>query len=227
MLFNLQDKSNIKKVAERISLSVILLVAVFIACLLCLFGLADMIFEDKNLFFDEYVFALIKPHINNVNTGIFSGISFFGSFAFLLPANVLLVLYFLVLKKERHNAWKPAVVSCTSLLVLFLLKNILQRQRPPAPLIAKLHDYSFPSGHTFSSVVFFGMLMYMIYKNSWVSVLKWWLISILCLLVFAVGFSRVYLRFHYASDVIAGFSLGIIWLLLAKWILVRTEKLGK
>jgi undecaprenyl-diphosphatase len=39
-----------------------------------------------------------------------------------------------------------------------------------------------------------------------------------------VGFSRVYLRLHYASDVIAGFCLGLIWLVLAKWFLVKTEK---
>ena len=104
--------------------------------------------------------------------------------------------------------------------------GMLQRQRPPAPLIAILHDYSFPSGHTFSSVVFFGMLMHIVYQNCMINSVKWWLIILFSLLVLAIGFSRVYLRFHYASDVIAGFCLGIIWLVLARWILLRTERLG-
>jgi membrane-associated phospholipid phosphatase len=226
MLFSSQEKINIKKIAGKISLSLVLLIVVFVLCLLCLFAVADMIFEDKNLFFDEHVFALIKPHINPVNTRIFNAVSFLGSFAFLLPANLLFVLYFLLVKKERHNAWKAALVSITSLLVLFMLKGLLQRQRPPAPLIAQLHDYSFPSGHTFSSVVFFGMLMYTIYQHCISNTVKWWLIIILCVLVLAIGFSRVYLRFHYASDVIAGFCLGVMWLVLARWILVKTDTAG-
>jgi len=52
---------------------------------------------------------------------------------------------------------------------------------------------------------------------------------LLIIFVFLVGFSRVYLRLHYASDVIAGFCLGLMWLILAEVFLVKTKrtKLGK
>ncbi len=71
---------------------------------------------------------------------------------------------------------------------------------------------------------FFGMLMYIVYKKIKQPVIKWILISLMILLVLLVGFSRVYLKLHYASDVIAGFCLGIIWLLLAKWFLFKTQQ---
>ncbi len=221
----LAENKQFKQIAGKITLSLVLLVIVFVLCLASLFLMADMIFEDKNLLFDENVFALIKPFINPLNTTIFKAVTFFGSFAFLLPANLLLILFFLLVKKERHNAWKVAAVSITNTLVLFLLKGILQRQRPPAPLISKLHDYSFPSGHTFSSVVFFGIVSYFIQLHCRNKILKWFSIFSFGLLVLAIGFSRVYLRFHYASDVIAGFCLGVMWLLMAKWILLKTDEI--
>ena len=44
------------------------------------------------------------------------------------------------------------------------------------------------------------------------------------LLIFAIGLSRVYLRVHYASDVMAGYCVGCMWLLLSLWILKKIEK---
>ena len=107
---------------------------------------------------------------------------------------------------------------------MFLMKFFLQRERPLVPLIAKVHGYSFPSGHTFTSVTFYGIIAYIIYKNVKSTFLKWTLIVACILLILLVGFSRVYLRLHYASDVIAAFCLGLIWLLLAKWFLVQTDE---
>lgn len=213
--------------AKKISVSMVFLILVFALCLWGLYSVVDFVFEDGNTSFDEIVFAWIRPHINSTNTRIFNAITFFGSTTFLVPGNLLLIIYFLFFKKDKHNAWKVAAITITNVLVLLLLKNILQRERPSQSLIAKAHDYSFPSGHTFSSVVFFGMLIYIIHQNSKHTIIKSCLIIFLAGLVMAVGFSRIYLRMHYASDVIAGFCLGVIWLLLAKWILVKTDAIKK
>lgn len=215
---------NVDRYIKKISLSLVLLTVSFAVCVLCLLAVGDMIFEDKNLHFDEHIFKIIYPYINKINTSVFTAISFFGSAAFLGPANVLLALFFLFIKKDNGSAWKIAAVSITNITVLLLLKNVLQRQRPIAPLIAKANDYSFPSGHTFSSVVFYGMLSFISYHYIENNILRWWSIILLSLLALAIGFSRVYLRMHYASDVIAGFSLGIIWLILAKWILINQDQ---
>jgi len=216
----------IKTLLEKLTLSLVLLTGVFVICLGGLLAVADMVFEDKNQSFDEHVFSLILPFINATNTGIMEAITFFGSPAFLIPANILLILFFLLIKKNTNDAIRVTAISVTSTAVLLLLKTVLHRQRPLMPLIAKAHGFSFPSGHTFSSVVFFGMLAYTAYKSIKSSLLKWVVIAVLVLLTGMVGLSRVYLKLHYASDVIAGFCLGIIWLLLAKWVLFKTAKIS-
>lgn len=57
--------------------------------------------------------------------------------------------------------------------------------------------------------------------------LKWALSIILALIVLIIGFSRVYLRVHYASDVLAGFALGLLWLVISLWVMGRIEKYTK
>jgi membrane-associated phospholipid phosphatase len=208
---------------KKISISLALLIILFVLSFICLFALADMVFEDRNIFFDERVFVLINPHINAVNTSIFKSITFFGSITFLRPANLALALYFLFFTEDKHNAWKVAVVAVTNSLVLFWLKKTLQRPRPIHPVITNVSGYSFPSGHTFCSAVFFGMLIYVAYYHISNNTLKWFTIILMALFAVSVGFSRIYLRVHYASDVIAGLCLGIIWLVLAKWILVKAD----
>ncbi len=200
------------------------MIALFVLCLWGLFIIADMIFEDKNLVFDDRVFEMLNPYVNNFNTGIMKVITFLGSQNFLLPANLFLIGYYLFFRDNKTTALKIAAISITSVVVMFGIKFFLQRERPLVPLISKVHGYSFPSGHTFTSVTFYGIIAYIVYKNVQSPILKWSLIVLLILFIFMIGLSRVYLRLHYASDVLASFCLGLIWLLLAKWFLLKTEK---
>ena len=110
---------------------------------------------------------------------------------------------------------------------MFGLKNLFGRPRPDVPLIFKADGLSFPSGHALFSITFYGLMIYFIYKAVQRPWLKWTLISILSLLVFIIGFSRVYLRVHYATDVIAGFCVGFLWLVFAIWMLNRMEKYSR
>ncbi len=210
---------------KKLSLQVVLLILIFIACCWGLLAIADMVFEDKSLSFDERVFSAITPYYNSANTASMKFVTFFGSQNFLLPANIILILFFLLNKRRQSYSLKIASVAITSTAVMFLLKGILKRERPLVPLISQAHGYSFPSGHTFTSFVFFGVLSYIAYKNIQHPVFKWCVIFFMGVLVLLVGFSRIYLKLHYASDVIAGILLGIIWLLLAKWLLIKTAKL--
>jgi undecaprenyl-diphosphatase len=219
-----QIASSVKKLVGKISLSVLLLIILFVTCLIGLYAIVDMVFEDKSYVFDKAVFAWLAPHYNHFNTTLMQAITFFGSQYFLLPANILLVLVVLLKEKDKWIGIKIAAVSISSTAIMFLLKFILQRQRPDVPLIVKAHGYSFPSGHTFTSLCFFGMLIYIVYKKINPPILKWTLNGLMILLVLLIGFSRIYLKLHYASDVIAGLCLGTIWLLMAKWLFIKTQQ---
>lgn len=124
---------------KKLSLSVLLMVGLFILCLWVLFLTADMIFEDKNFSFDEHIFNSIKPWVSNTQTSIMLVITFIGSQNFLLPANLFLIGFYLFFKRKRETAFKIAAISITSVVVMFLMKFFLQRQRPLVPLIAKVH----------------------------------------------------------------------------------------
>ncbi len=96
-----------------------------------------------------------------------------------------------------------------------------------SPLLAGAMGFSFPSGHALMSTTFYGLLIFIVYENVKNKLLKWTLIVALCLLVLFIGISRVYLRVHYASDVVAGFCVGTTWLLLSLWGLSKIEKYNR
>ena len=94
-----------------------------------------------------------------------------------------------------------------------LLKNILQRPRPIEYRIIDESGYSFPSGHSMISMAFYGFIIYLIYKYVKNKKVKYTSISILSILIFAIGISRIYLGVHYTSDVLAGFLIAISYLI--------------
>ncbi|HEY0898042.1 MAG TPA: phosphatase PAP2 family protein, partial [Sphingobacteriaceae bacterium] len=99
---------------------------------------------------------------------------------------------------------------------------------PLTPLLGPALGYSFPSGHAMSSVTFFGLLIYFIWKRAGLNPgIRYLIISLLVLLICIIGISRIYLRVHYASDVIAGFCVGLIWLVISINLLDRIEKRNK
>jgi undecaprenyl-diphosphatase len=107
-------------------------------------------------------------------------------------------------------AWVIAVAGNSLLNVT--LKSVFARVRPPhADGLVAASGYSFPSGHASGSVVLYGMLAYLAVR---LLPRPWPLPIVLAAtaVAFATGSSRVFLRVHYASDVLAGFASGTAWL---------------
>lgn len=172
-----------------------------------------LVFVRHNTLPDDTVFAFIGPYRSTGFTDIMNFISFYGNHNFLVPANLLLVIYFFV-KKNKQLALLTLLIALSSLGLMSLIKNLVERHRPDAPLVAGVTNYSFPSGHAFMSVAFYGLLIWLALTymtNQWKQRL---FILFLLVLMLTIGFSRIYLRLHYTTDVVAGFCLGTIWLLL-------------
>jgi len=195
------------------------------ALALLVFAVRPWMRKHKNL--DLQIFDELKPHVNKLNDRLMLDVTFLGKHQFLIPANLLLIFYFLFVHKRTWFSIRVASVALSSLILMFTLKRLFHRKRPLIPLLEPARGLSFPSGHAMMSVTFYGLLIYIISNTIKNKPLKRTLISSLIVLIAAIGFSRVYLRVHYASDVMAGYIVGLLWLLVALDILYRLEEYNK
>jgi len=206
-----------------LSVELIIVLILFFFSLLSLAFIINVVFGIKNANFDAQVFNYIRPLITDSNTRIMRFITFFATGEFLLPANIILALYFL-LRRHRWYSLSVPVVSLGSFIIMWSMKQYFSRTRPDDPVYRAAMGFSFPSGHAMSAMAFYGLLIYLVWKNVHNVTFKWILTFLLIIFIQLIGFSRIYLRVHYASDVIGGFSLGLIWLVLSLWVMHRLEK---
>ena len=216
----------LRKFLSSLALLSVELIIVLILFFLSLFSLAFIInevFEIKNTNFDAQVFSYIRPFITDANTSIMRFITFFATGEFLIPANIILALYFLIRRHKWYSLSVP-VVSLGSFIIMWSMKQYFSRTRPDDPVYRAAMGFSFPSGHAMSAMTFYGLLIYLVWKNVHNVTFKWILTFLLIIFIHLIGFSRIYFRVHYASDVIGGFSLGLIWLVLSLWVMHSLEK---
>jgi undecaprenyl-diphosphatase len=107
------------------------------------------------------------------------------------------------------------------------LKFFFNRPRPLIPLLKEIPGLSFPSGHAFMSMIFYGLLISIVYRDITTLWKKWSVIFILLSLILLIGFSRVYLRVHYLSDVLAVYCFGMLSLIILLWLMNRINKYNK
>jgi|SRR5450432_2805158 len=215
--------SSTTKKATWITSRFILALVLFLAVLFVFVAITDEIVLEHETGFDQHISQAILSLESPFTTRLMEVITFFGSANFLFPAYLVLIIYYLF-RKNIKLALDITMIGLGSTAILFLLKEIFQRQRPLNPLIRNVTGFSFPSGHSFSSFTFFGLLIYILWKTGIKKGLKILVAIVLFLVATAIAFSRVYLRVHYPSDVIAGFCLSIIWLMLSLWILHKADK---
>jgi len=210
-----------------LSVEIIILLSVFSVALFAFISIAKMIFKEKKEAFDQHAFSFLASRVSDINTNVMQVFTFLGTHTFLIPANLILVAYFLFIKRHRWYSIKVPVVALSSLLLMFILKTIFHRDRPLTPLLEAARGYSFPSGHATMSITFYGLMIFLVWQTQKSSLVKWTLTVLLVLLINFIGVSRVYLRVHYASDVLAGFCVGLMWLLLSLWILNKIETFSR
>ncbi len=185
-------------------------------CLLALFGaIARNVEANKPLTqFDATLgLRLQEQRLESPPTrSLFLAITQFGS----MPMMMVLALFgalALLLSRRRLLALVWLLAPAGSGLLDAGLKLFFERQRPPFRDVA-IHEttLSFPSGHSMTSLVSYGLLAYflvLVLPRWWA---RWLAVAGLSLLVLAIGFSRVYLGAHYLSDVLGGFAVGGFWL---------------
>jgi undecaprenyl-diphosphatase len=117
----------------------------------------------------------------------------------------------LFIRRLRFSFGFPAALTaviCT--LIQDTLKLMFQRIRPDVSLhLIEQGGYSFPSGHSFTNFVFFGMIIFLCRRKLKNKATTNWITVLLGCLVFLIGFSRIYLGVHFPTDVLGGWALGL------------------
>ncbi|WP_052659604.1 phosphatase PAP2 family protein [Bacillus alveayuensis] len=144
-----------------------------------------------------------------------------GSFNITFLLTVIFFIFFVMKGKKREgfflfiNFWGVRFLNQ-------FLKQLFLRERPNFHPLIEVGEYSFPSGHTMNSTAIYGLIAYFFVQHQYAN--KKWVIFLFSVLIFLIGFSRVYLGVHYVSDVLAGFLAGSFWLLFIITILEKVRQ---
>ncbi|MXV15443.1 phosphatase PAP2 family protein [Hufsiella ginkgonis] len=224
-----------KKVIHKVIAEVALLaaetlagLALFLVSSILFFVIAGYVFLAHRSSFDNRVFSYLSGFVSDSNSRLMLFFSILGNAAFLVTANLLLILYFLFIRKRRWYSVRIVSVALSSVLMMLILKEWFARPRPPMPLLDPAIGLSFPSGHAMSSVTFYGLIIFFTWRNRRIKPgYRVAIAALLVAVVFMIGLSRVYLKVHYASDVLGGYCAGAIWLCLSLYVIRKIEEYSR
>lgn len=173
--------------------------------------LSMLLVKDELSGFDNAVYRFVSGFISDGMTVFMKGITNLGAQLTLSLITLILIYVFRKTRGLSYYSKMAAVNLLASSLLNETMKNIFGRQRPDILRLLEVTGLSFPSGHSMTGLSFYGFIIYLCLKfgkGTW----KYIAVTLLPVLILLIGISRIYLGVHYASDVIAGFSLGSVWL---------------
>ena len=139
----------------------------------------------------------------------------------------IIIVFYLFNKDKSFNRY--FTINLVSVFLSnFIVKSIIRRDRPIDINLIVENGFSFPSGHSMVSFAFYGFIIYYLYYTDLKKPIKYGLMTLLSFIILLIGLSRIYLGVHYASDVIGGFLLAFIYLVIyIKFIYKREKKASK
>lgn len=163
--------------------------------------------------------VLYMPGMREIDTEILKSIrKFLGQFPSYIPAvitdfgraNWMLwpqITASAVLFSHKKYLKLFLLLFCThaSFLLTGLIKNFVCRERP-----CVYEGYSFPSGHSLTTMCFYGICLYLILKYTNGQFWRYFWATLFSLFIFLVALSRLWLGVHFLSDVLAGLFLGFM-----------------
>jgi undecaprenyl-diphosphatase len=182
-----------------------------IASLVVLGSIAEAVRAQEVFALDTWATPFLHGIASPALDTVMNTLTDLGSILFIPPIFVIAVVWLLA-KRRYGAALFLGVASGGSLFLQGTMKIFFARPRPQLDYARVLPDYSFPSGHTMNAVVFYtalALILWSIFGRR---------VGLVALVVAAaialgVGVSRIYLGYHYLTDVVGGLLAGIAWLI--------------
>lgn len=189
--------------------------------------IAEEALEQESWSFDTSIISFFKSIANDTLDVFMIVITELGSVWFLTAFSIAAILFLWIRHKDKWGILFFIIAVGGGGLLTSLLKNLYERGRPSINPEIDAIGFSFPSGHSMGSLIFYGFIIYFVIRSRMSELLKGLVISFTAVLVVLIGLSRIYLGAHYPSDVLAGYIAGAIWLMLSilalEWVQWQTR----
>jgi undecaprenyl-diphosphatase len=182
------------------------------ACLLVFGAITEDVHEQEANALDALLTPLLHSLSNPTLDAVMNGFTDLGSTMVVLPLLVV-ALVLLVWRRHRVEALFLLIAMVGSVVINESLKLIFHRPRPQLSWAQVQPEYSFPSGHSMNSLVFYAALA-LIVAVLWGRRAGLAALVLAIVLALLIGTSRIYLGYHYFTDVVGGFLAGAAWLLM-------------
>lgn len=163
----------------------------------------------------NYVSQMRRGYLNKIF--VFTSRSADTAFAIIFTILVIILLYRISKKREaKFYAINILIIAIASQ----LLKYVARRPRPEGIRLVDISKYtnvgtySFPSGHSMISMAGALIIIYFILDNFRNRILAHILSILIFIYAALIGISRVYVGVHYTSDVVGGWAIASIWVLI-------------
>ena len=210
------DKESILRGAQRLARENLMIIVLSVALLIFVYLLQNVMSGDirriDGIAYQFFVVRLRRDWLTPIMQSFTS-----------LSAPVVLAVMLIVVAAFAPGRMpgRFAAANLVGIVALnFALKEIVQRPRPEGFRLIAETGYSFPSGHSMVAVAFYGFLIWLIIRYEEDRLQRWIWSLALFFVVIMIGISRVYLGVHYFSDVVAGYCVAAVWLVIFTRIIV-------
>lgn len=218
---------------SRHELVVLLAVLIVVTGTWGFIALADLVSEGRTQSFDESVLrALRRPGNPAMPIGpdwmaeVGRDLTAVGGVAVLLLVTLAVAGFLLLDRKYAAMGFVLAAVT-SGLVVSSLLKGCFARPRPDiVPHLSQVYTTSFPSGHSMMSAIVYLTLGALLARMVVRRPLKFYFLAVAILVTGLVGASRVYMGVHYPTDVLAGWTAGLVWATLCGLLAKKMQRRG-
>lgn len=175
----------------------------FVCCVL----LGLFVWRTDTFVFDAFIQSAILTLRTPMRTMFFLYVSeLVGPFALTLFA--LLAAFILARAGRIRDMFVFLVALCAGGLLHVFIKFLVEESRPTESIYL-FSGWSYPSGHATMATVFFFMILSLFFNTIDRAWLRFVVASACVVFVVLVGFSRIYLGAHFATDVLGGYLLGL------------------
>ncbi|MCV2883804.1 phosphatase PAP2 family protein [Aestuariibacter sp. AA17] len=216
MTKNVENTIQFSEVRTLVTLFVVAL------CITVFAILASFVLSQNQLHFDREILLLFRESTNLSDPigakwveELMRDITSLGGVG-LLTFFTLTAFFYLQLIKRSRFAWYVLLAIILGTATSFALKYGFERPRPDlVPHGSHVYTHSFPSGHSLMSAMVYFTLAGLLSRTMKRKRIKTFFYAVATIITLSVGISRVYLGVHWPTDVLAGWSIGLAWAILA------------